>query len=110
MVFFFAGWLGLMRFPGALSRLHALSKADNLGLGLVILGLLPQATWPFGGLKLIALWLVAVVVGGASSQLLAGAIAARIGAEDNSDDAESKGGLVAVDAPTGSARDPKVPR
>ncbi|MCG6942634.1 MAG: monovalent cation/H(+) antiporter subunit G [Thiohalocapsa sp.] len=75
--FFFAGWVGLVRFPDALSRLHALSKADNLGLGLVVIGLLPQASWPFGTLKLIALWLVAVLVGGASAQLLAGAIHAQ---------------------------------
>jgi len=36
--FFFAGTVGLLRFPDALSRLHALTKADNLGLGLVVLG------------------------------------------------------------------------
>ena len=31
--FFLAGTVGLLRFPDALSRLHALTKADNLGLG-----------------------------------------------------------------------------
>jgi multicomponent Na+:H+ antiporter subunit G len=31
--FFLAGSVGLLRFPDALSRLHALTKADNLGLG-----------------------------------------------------------------------------
>ncbi len=41
--FFLAGTVGLLRFPDALSRLHALTKADNLGLGLVVLGLLFQA-------------------------------------------------------------------
>ncbi len=35
--FFLAGTVGLLRFPDALSRLHALTKADNLGLGLVVL-------------------------------------------------------------------------
>ncbi len=40
--FFLAGTVGLLRFPDALSRLHALTKADNLGLGLVVLGLLFQ--------------------------------------------------------------------
>ena len=33
--FFFAGTVGLLRFPDALTRLHALTKSDNLGLGLV---------------------------------------------------------------------------
>jgi multicomponent Na+:H+ antiporter subunit G len=73
-LFFFAGWVGLLRFPDALSRMHALSKADNVGLGLVVIGLLPQASWPFGVLKLLALWLVGVLIGGTAGQLLAGAI------------------------------------
>ena len=41
--FFLAGTVGLLRFPDSLTRLHALTKADNLGLGLVVLGLLPRA-------------------------------------------------------------------
>lgn len=73
-LFFFAGWIGLERFPDPLSRMHALSKVDNVGLGLVVIGLLPQAGWPFGVLKLVALWLVALLVGGAAGQMLAGAI------------------------------------
>ena len=41
-LFFLAGTIGLLRFPDTLTRLHALTKADNLGLVLVVLGLLPQ--------------------------------------------------------------------
>lgn len=37
--FFFAGTVGLIRFPDTYSRLHALTKADNLGLGFIVLGL-----------------------------------------------------------------------
>lgn len=69
--FFLAGTIGLLRFPDSLSRLHALTKADNLGLGLVVLGLLPQAEGPFGALKLIAVWLFAQLAGATVSQLLA---------------------------------------
>ena len=47
--FFLAGTVGLLRFPDTLTRLHALTKADNLGLGLVVLGLLPQAGSLRGG-------------------------------------------------------------
>ena len=36
--FFIAGTLGLLRFGDTLSRVHALTKADNLGLGLIVLG------------------------------------------------------------------------
>ena len=42
--FFLAGTVGLLRFPDALTRLHALTKADNLGLGLVVAGLLRAQT------------------------------------------------------------------
>lgn len=37
LAFYAAGSLGLLRFPDTASRLHALTKADNLGLGLVAL-------------------------------------------------------------------------
>lgn len=73
-LFFFTGWVGLMRFPDPLSRLHALSKADNLGLGLVVIGLMPQAGSPFAMLKLLALWLLVLLAGGVTGQMLAGAI------------------------------------
>lgn len=70
VVFFLAGTVGLLRFPDTLTRLHALTKADNLGLGLVVLGLLPQVAWPFGGLKLIAVWLLALLAGATVGPLL----------------------------------------
>jgi len=69
--FFLAGTVGLLRFPDALTRLHALTKADNLGLGLVVLGLLPHADSVLGGLKLVAIWLLALLASGAVSQLIA---------------------------------------
>ena len=68
--FFFAGTLGLLRFPDSLSRLHALTKADNLGLGLVVLGLLPQAAGPLAALKLVAVWLLAQLAGATVTQLI----------------------------------------
>ena len=69
--FLLAGTVGVLRFPDSLSRLHALTKADNLGLGLVVLGLLPQADGAFGALKLIAVWLLDQLAGATVSQLLA---------------------------------------
>jgi multicomponent Na+:H+ antiporter subunit G len=70
-VFFLAGTVGLLRFPDTLSRLHALTKADNLGLGLVVLGLLFQMKEPFAGLKLISVWLLALLAGATVTQLIA---------------------------------------
>ena len=69
--FFMAGTVGLLRFPDALTRLHALTKADNLGLGLIVLGLLPQAAGPIAALKLIAVWLLVQLTGATVSQLIA---------------------------------------
>ena len=70
-VFFLAGTVGLLRFPDALSRLHALTKADNLGLGLVVLGLLLQAEGSFAALKLIGVWLLTLLAGATVTQLIA---------------------------------------
>lgn len=71
VVFFMAGSLGILRFPDSLSRLHALTKADNLGLGLIVLGLLPRADGPFAMAGLVVVWLVVLVGGAAAGQLLA---------------------------------------
>lgn len=72
VLFFLAGTVGLLRFPDTLTRLHALTNADNLGLGLVVLGLLPQVSWPATALKLIAVWLLALLAGATVGQLLGG--------------------------------------
>jgi multicomponent Na+:H+ antiporter subunit G len=69
--FFLAGTLGLLRFPDTLARLHALTKADNLGLGLIMLGLLPHVAWPFGALKLVVVWVLVLVASASTSQLIA---------------------------------------
>jgi multicomponent Na+:H+ antiporter subunit G len=72
--FFLAGTVGLIRFPDALTRLHALTKVDNLGLGLVVLGLLPQANGLFGALKLVTIWLLVQLSGAIVTQLIAGTV------------------------------------
>ena len=69
--FFLAGTVGLLRFPDALTRLHALTKADNLGLGFVVVGLLPQTDSLRDGLKLISIWLLVLLAGATVSQLIA---------------------------------------
>jgi multicomponent Na+:H+ antiporter subunit G len=69
--FFLAGTVGLLRFPDTLSRLHALTKADNLGLGLVVFGLLFQAAGPLAALKLVAVWLLVLLAGATVTQLIA---------------------------------------
>jgi multicomponent Na+:H+ antiporter subunit G len=72
--FFLAGTVGLLRFPDTLTRLHALTKADNLGLGLIVLGLLPQTDGIWGGLKLVGVWALAQIAGATVTQLVAQAV------------------------------------
>lgn len=69
--FFLAGTLGLLRFPDSLTRLHALTKADNLGLGFIVVGLLPQADGLLGALKLILVWLLVQLSSAMVAQLIA---------------------------------------
>jgi multicomponent Na+:H+ antiporter subunit G len=54
--FFFAGTVALLRFPDVYTRLHALAKADNLGLGCVLAGLALQADSAVLALKLLLVW------------------------------------------------------
>ncbi len=52
-VFFAGGTIGLLRFPDIYSRLHALTKADNTGLSLIVLGLSLRAESVWVVLKLL---------------------------------------------------------
>jgi multicomponent Na+:H+ antiporter subunit G len=72
--FFFAGTVGLLRFADSLTRLHALTKADNLGLGLVALGLLPHADSTLSALKLIVIWALVLLSGASTAQLIGRAL------------------------------------
>src|SRR6185437_6732936 len=69
--FFLAGTVGMLRFPDTLTRLHALTKADNLGVGLVVVGLLPQAAGPREAAELLGTWLLVLLSGSVVSQLVA---------------------------------------
>lgn len=71
LLFFIAGSIGLLRLPDLYSRLHALTKADNLGLGLLVLGLLLLASDPYTALKLLLVWLLVLTSSAASAYLIA---------------------------------------
>jgi multicomponent Na+:H+ antiporter subunit G len=73
-LFFLAGSIGLIRFPDSLTRLHAITKVDNLGLGLLVLGLLPRANGAVGALKLATIWLLVQFSSAIVTQLVAGAL------------------------------------
>ncbi|WP_019626644.1 monovalent cation/H(+) antiporter subunit G [Thioalkalivibrio sp. ALJT] len=69
--FFAAGTAGLLRFPDVYSRLHALTKADNVGLGLVILGLMFQAGGLADVLKLLLIWALVLAAGTTAAHMVA---------------------------------------
>ncbi len=71
LVFFLAGTVGLLRFPDSFTRLHALTKADNLGVALVVIGLLPQVGGVLAALKLVLVWLLVMLSSAAVSLLIA---------------------------------------
>lgn len=70
-LFFIIGTLGLLRFPDTFSRIHAITKADNLGLGLLVLGLLPSATSLPQALKLLLIWILVLAASATASYLVA---------------------------------------
>jgi len=69
--FYLAGSVGLLRLPDLYSRLHALTKADNLGLGLLTAGLILQAQDLFIAIKLTLIWLAVLAASAASAHLIA---------------------------------------
>jgi len=68
--FFLSGTVGLLRFPDIYTRLHALTKADNVGLGLLVLGLCLQADNWFAVAKLVLIWLLVLVASSTSCHLV----------------------------------------
>lgn len=69
--FMLAGTVGVLRFPDVYTRLHALTKADTLGLGFIVLGLSFQAPRVTVALKLWLIWALVLVGSSVSCQLLA---------------------------------------
>jgi multicomponent Na+:H+ antiporter subunit G len=70
-LFFIAGTVGLLRLPDLFSRLHALTKADNLGLGMIMLAVLLQVPEPLFALKMLLLWLLVMISGATGAHLIA---------------------------------------
>jgi multicomponent Na+:H+ antiporter subunit G len=69
--FYLAGSIGLLRLPDLYSRLHALTKADNLGLGLLMAGLALHSQDLFVMLKLLLIWLAVLAASATSAHLIA---------------------------------------
>jgi multicomponent Na+:H+ antiporter subunit G len=69
--FFLAGTLGVLRFPDLFSRLHALTKADNLGLGFIAAGMAVHIASPWTAIKIILIWFFTLLASSTSCYLIA---------------------------------------
>jgi multicomponent Na+:H+ antiporter subunit G len=71
LIFFLCGSIGLLRLPDLYSRLHALTKADNLGLGLLLTGIALYQQDLLFALKLVLTWLAVLTASSVSAYLIA---------------------------------------
>jgi multicomponent Na+:H+ antiporter subunit G len=71
VMFFVAGILGVLRFPDIYSRLHALTKADNVGLGFIVLGLAVGIGEISAMFKLLFIWVLVIISSATSCYLIA---------------------------------------
>ncbi|MFP4607219.1 MAG: monovalent cation/H(+) antiporter subunit G [Thiohalospira sp.] len=69
--FFLGGSLGLLRFPDVYTRLHALTKADNVGLGLLAAGAALHLGDPWLAGRLLLVWVLVMIGGAVACHLLA---------------------------------------
>ena len=70
-LFFLAGTVGLLRFPDVYTRLHALTKVDNLGLGCVVIALMLRADSVAAAFKLGLIWMLALLATATAGYLIA---------------------------------------
>ena len=82
LFFFVSGSIGLLRLPDIFSRLHALAKADNIGLAFVTLGIIMLEPNILNDIKVVIIWLLVMAASAISSHL----VARRALREDRNDD------------------------
>lgn len=75
LLFFCAGTLGLLRFTDTLSRMHALTKADNVALGLLAAALAIETGDAVAAMVLLLTWLLVMFSGATTAYLIASQIA-----------------------------------
>lgn len=71
LFFFIAGTVGMLRFPDVYTRLHAVTKADTLGLGLICLSVALHRGDSLTAIKLLLVWLLVLFASALLSHLIA---------------------------------------
>ncbi|MDO5633757.1 MAG: monovalent cation/H(+) antiporter subunit G [Micrococcus sp.] len=111
--FFTAGTLGLLRFPDVRCQVHALAKADNLGLGLLLAGVAVLSVDLRVALLCAAIWVAALLAASMAARCVAEEEASAATAEeasaadvDASDAADDQTPAIAATRPSASAGEP----
>ncbi len=74
LFFFFIGTLGLLRFPDAVTRMHAAAKCDTLGVGLCLAGLAFFVGFNVTSLKLALIVVIVWITNPTATHLIANAV------------------------------------
>jgi len=72
-LFFLVGTIGIFRFFDLYTRLHALSKVDNLGLGFIAFGMMLRSGSLLIALKIFLIWILALLSASTLSYILSSA-------------------------------------
>jgi multicomponent Na+:H+ antiporter subunit G len=68
--FFVAGTIGLYRLPDVYSRIHAMTKVDNIGFGMISAGVILQSDSVIVGVKITMIWIFVMAASAACSFLM----------------------------------------
>ena len=71
LFFILSAVVALLRFPDLYTRLHAVTKADNLGLGFIVLSLMLQSGSLFAAFKLLLIWFFVLLSSAVAGYLIA---------------------------------------
>jgi multicomponent Na+:H+ antiporter subunit G len=69
-LFFIIGTIGVFRFFDLYTRLHALAKVDNLGVGFFAMGLIIKSNDILVALKLILIWALVLLTSSTITYIL----------------------------------------
>lgn len=69
--FFIAGTAGMLRFPDLYTRMHSITKADNVGLGFIVAGLALQVPSWTALAQLLIVWILVLLSSASGAHLLA---------------------------------------
>ena len=83
-VFFLAGSIGMLRFPDVFTRLHAATKADNIGLGFLLVGVGIMMGSAGVAAKLFLIWILVMISGATTCNLIASRALAHVREPRNS--------------------------